>query len=176
MLPSIKIGPFIIDRTKKRLTEIYDVNQIFTGGISNETLKVIEYYNLYNSYVYERDIKEIILNGFDITFDKEIHPEGFDAFTLFHQIDPSSLNTRLTLRQIMEFCAKYNSHLKTGINLFNFLHNDGMPSQEKSLIVEKNENNILSVYSLWIINVSRFYSGVRVIVPKINFLERVKIF
>jgi len=45
-----------------------------------------------------------------------------------------------------------------------------------AFIVEKNENNILSAYSIWIINVTRFYSGVRLIVPEINFLERVKIF
>jgi len=169
MLSNIKIGPFIIDQTKKRLTEIYNVNQIFAGG-------VIECYNLYDSYVYEKDIKEIVLSGFDITFDEKIHPEGFEAFTLFHQIDPSSFNTRLTLRQVMEFCAKYNSHLKVGDNLFNFLHNDGLPSREMAFIVEKNENNILSAYSIWIINVTRFYSGVRLIVPEINFLERVKIF
>ncbi len=176
MLSNIKIGPFIIDQTRKRLTDIYDVKQIFVGGIGNETLKVIEYYNLYDSYVYEKDIKEITLNGFDIIFDNKIHPEGFKAFTLFHLIDPSTFNTRLTLRQIMEFCAKFNSHLKIGSNLFNFLHNDGLPSREMAFIVEKDENNILSAYSIWIINVTRFYSGVRLIVPKINFLERVKSF
>ena len=176
MLPSIKIGPFIIDQTKRRLTDIYNINQIFAGGINEETLKVIKYYNLYNSYVSEKDIKEVILNGFDITFDKEIHPEGLDAFTLFHQIDPSSFNTRITLRQIMEFCVQYNSYLKIGSNLFSFLHNDGMPCREMAFIVEKDESNILSASSIWIINVSRFHSGVRLIVPEINFLEKVRIF
>ena len=165
------VGPF---EKIRQISDAYDVNSIFRGGVEEETQKVFEYHPVGRDE--EKDSEKILISGYDIYFDEKYHNEGLTASGLFNSLNLSEFSTRMTLQQAIDFCAKYPEHLKKGINLFDFLYGDGIPSREWVLLVSKGENGMLSSSSLWFMNRTHFVLGTRLIVPAHEIIRREKIF